>query len=168
MNIIIAVLFGVLALLISQLFVRNLLGWFNRQVEKSTPALKEVADRIKAEGANTDGFRSELASIYLVNYKRKRLWMFASIIGAFETIFFISATLISLTIFYPDPFETLVIMVKFVAGWIAMKTIGNYQQWAGAVFGRIFFYIFIIGSLINTTLAIIAGYIIYFFILNGC
>lgn len=168
MNIIIAVLFGVLALVFSQLFVRSFLGWLNRQVEQSVPMLKEIADRVKNEGANTDAFKTEIATIQLVKQKRQKLWIFASLIGAIETFFFIVVTLITLIEFTPNPFEALSIIVKFVAGWIAMKTIGNYQQWAGAVFGRIYYYIFIVGSLLNIALAVTTGFIIYFFVLNGC
>ncbi|MFH0792096.1 MAG: hypothetical protein V1905_02685 [bacterium] len=166
MNIIIAVLFGVSALIFSQWFVRSLLGWLNGQVEKSIPDLKITADKMKAEGADTENFEEEIAGIYLVRHKRKQLWIFASIIGAMETVFFVSATLVTLIVFFPDPFEAMSTIIKFVAGWLAMKSIGSYRQWTGTVFGRIYYYIFIIGSLANTTLAITAGYIIYFLILN--
>jgi len=166
MNIIIAIGFGLVSLVISQLLVRALLGYLNRCVEESLPELKEIAESVKAGGANTDAFKTEIATISLVKQKRKKLWIFASLIGAFETVFFITVTVITLAVFVSDPFIALSVLVKFVAGWIAMKTIGNYQQWAGAVFGRIYYYIFIIGSLVNATIAVIAGYAIYFLILN--
>ncbi len=159
-------IFWFIWLALSQFSVKNFLNWLNAKINDYLPEAEKLDGEAGRKGYNTEDFKKELANFYVIRQKRKKLWIFTTIVGALETIVFSGLALLYLKKFGVDPFETVVTMLKFTAGWIAMKTFGNYQQWSGAVFGRLFFYIFIIGSILNIGLAIVAGYLIAFLFLK--
>jgi hypothetical protein len=166
MNLFFIIFFGGSWLVLSQFLVKNFLNWLNSRINNYLPEAERLAKEAEANGYRADDFKRELANFYVIKQKRKKLWLFAATIGAFETIVFSCLTVLYLNKFGLDPLRTVVIMIQFGAGWVAMKTFGNYQQWSGAVFGRLFFYIFIIGSILNIGLAVVLGYLLSFFFLK--
>jgi hypothetical protein len=44
------------------------------------------------------------------------------------------------------------------SAWITLKIFGNYQQWGTPIVGRVLFYIFLIGTIMNISAAVALGY----------
>jgi small-conductance mechanosensitive channel len=100
----------------------------------------------------------EVANLKFIKIKKEKLGFITKIIGVIEIALF--AFLVILLIKkYNNQFSNGLIFdyVKLFGGWIAIKTLGNYGQWSGAVLGRACFYVFLLGTLLNVFFGLLLG-----------
>ena len=93
---------------------------------------------------------------------RKRLRYITKIISYFETVFIMVVSLL----FFKNKglVEAVMPILTVVAGWMAIKIIGNYSQWSDYTIGRASYYVFLIGSFLNIFIAILCGFLLSFLI----
>lgn len=53
---------------------------------------------------------------------------------------------------------------SFLGGWLAIKVLSTHQAWSDAFAGKAYYYISLLGTILNILLGSIAGYIFYRFI----
>ena len=124
--------------------MRNNVNQAVREKIKKIP--KPEADKIK------ERFGSELYT----EYRTRKLGYFSQIIGYSEIIFFggLIVILISneMTLIKGGDY-----FFKVFGGWLAVKTVSNYDQWSHIIAGKAYFYITIFGTLINIGFAVLMG-----------
>lgn len=52
---------------------------------------------------------------------------------------------------------------SFLGGWLAIKVLSTHQAWSDAFAGKAYYYISLLGTILNISLGSIAGYIFYRF-----
>lgn len=106
-------------------------------------------------GAGKDKDEKRIGDIDSLNFIREKLWYLTKFVSYFESIFVASVAYLS--IIHKGLFEGMVMTLYVIAAWMAIKVFGNYGQWADSVVGRVYYYIFIIGSILNISIAVIVG-----------
>jgi len=91
--------------------------------------------------------------------RSSRVQELAKLIGSVELLIFGSISFYG--VYKPDSAsEYARRLLPILAGWIAIKVIGNYSQWSGHILGRATYYIFLLGTLINIGWGLILGAIV--------
>jgi hypothetical protein len=139
---------------ISQLFISFIVKRIFNQIVDVSQKLKD-----KNEYKESD-IRKEAANLDVVKAKKRKLGFITCIIGTGELLVFGSLVAILIENYQFNFLDKVGIFFKFLGVWVGIKTLGNYQQWAGAIFGRACFYLFIIGTLLNILFAIGFGMIL--------
>jgi len=146
------ILISIFWLILSQICARFVTGSLLNKI-KST--LKEL---VKKEELKPNSLDDDLSNLKIIEEKKKSLSFITIIIGIIEFIIF---CLISIFIILKNLNNFLDMPVPFVqvlGGWLAIKTIGNYNQWSSPILGRAYFYTFFIGTMVNIIFATILGF----------
>lgn len=140
----------------AQFLVRKIVGLL---MDKITKVGEELENEAKEKDYyNDSSLKKELADLKFIKIKRERLGFITIIIGIIEIIAF--GFLNFLLIHKYDTYLSYDItfgFLKFFGAWMAIKTLGNYGQWAGSVLGRACFYAFIIGTFLNILFGFLLG-----------
>jgi hypothetical protein len=134
---------------------------FDRIYKTSQKLKKQIAE---SKEKNDSSIFVEADNIATIKEKKKDLGLITKIVGITEMFIFGVLTAILLENYYSDTnnFVNLTgIFLKFLGAWVGLKTLGNYQQWGGAIFGRACFYTFIIGTFISIIFGILFGSAIF-------
>lgn len=171
-SIFIKIIIVLLAMVGSQFIMRWIISYLCKKIDKSINRIYEIYESIEKNpnketraGAklgkyNFDDFFKEITAIFLVKQKKRELNFITTIIGAAEILIFAGLTILVIKTPNLDILEGVNEVGKFSGAWIALKIIGGYRPWTGAVFGRAYFYVFLIGSILNIMFAIIIGWFI--------
>lgn len=112
---------------------------------------KYLADIEKTVGVGSGKFIFERAD---------RLGYLTRIVGVGELLFFATLTVLllknNLTVVGGGD-----IFFKFFGGWLAIKTLTNYDQWSHVIAGKAYLYISLFGTFMSIFLSFLLGYIIY-------
>lgn len=140
--------------LVSQKITKSVVKWLFGKILKTAINLAETKNELHKKAV-----AKERPSLLAVAAKKKELGFITHIIGVAELIIF--AILMVLLIHEELTFlELISSFLKFVGAWIGIKTLGSYNQWAGAIFGRACFYLFLIGTLLNIIFAVLMGMVL--------
>jgi hypothetical protein len=150
---------AILSLIGAQCIVQKIVRCIFDKIRDSIPYIKDKTKN--EEWYEKSDFEKESANLYFIDVKKEKLSFITKIISYLELITFALATFLLLNNLNNNS-PILIDLVKFAGAWIAIKTIGSYNQWSGAIFGRAYFYTFFIGSILNIILAISIGYILVF------
>lgn len=162
MAIVIRIIILLLAVAGMQCLVRKFINWLNGQIDKAdghirnSLSIEQGIKELKERNSNLSDFYQESTNLFLIKKKKEKLNFITTIIGVIEIALFggLAFILVQKNYSFYEIFNTL---TTFAGGWIALKVIGNYQQWSGAVFGRACFYIFFMGTIFNIVIAILIG-----------
>jgi hypothetical protein len=146
----------------SQCLVKWIVEKLNNKIKSAIPEIRKKRGKNFSESK----FDKEADEFGMILIKKKELHHITEIVSFIEVIVFSFLT-IFLVKHFSEEKEWLGIisgLVKFSAGWLALKVFGNYKQWSGAVLGRAYFYVFFIGSIANIVFTIIISGIIAFFL----
>lgn len=157
---IILLLLGVIGL---QCLVRLVIFYFDRKMRTTDKRIRDFLKNGDKNGEideryNFEEFYIESTGIFLLSEKKKSLKFITTIIGILEVLIFGFIAFLS-TKNGDGICKSFSTLFTFSIAWIALKIFGNYQQWAGAVFGRTNFYIFLLGSVLNIFGAIFIGFL---------
>lgn len=147
----------ILSLMGAQFVVGKLVSFLFKKIIDSINSI-EKGTKNKKWYKDSD-FQKESANLFFIEDKKKHVGFITKIIGYIELVAFAGLMFLLFRLYNYNIQEVLIVSVKFIGGWLAIKTIGNYQQWSGGIFGRAYFYIFFIGSIMNIMLGIIIGYV---------
>jgi len=130
--------------------------WYER-VSSETDKL--IKSHQKKNLSYEDLQREKLLLDSLNIYRSSRVQNLAKLIGSVELLIFGSISFYG--VHRPDSVSEYVRrLLPILAGWIAIKVIGNYSQWSGHILGRATYYIFLLGTLINIGWGLILGAVI--------
>ena len=145
----------ILVITFQECILSKILNYWRRDVAS---AVKVEADKLLRQ----DYFRikEKFGSEQYTEYRTKRLRYFSQIIGYSEVIFFAGLVVILMAhdmnlIKGGDYF------LKIFGGWLAIKTVSNYDQWSHVIAGKAYFYISIFGTFLNIIFAIFIGYLFF-------
>lgn len=151
----------ILIIIGAQWLVRVFIMFLNEKInstEKHIRGLLKEGEIIESSKYNFENFYKESTDLFLISKRREIINYVTIIIGVIEILLFGGLTFILIQENYSF-FDIFSKLSNFAAVWIALKIFGNYHQWAGSIFGRIHFYIFFIGSILNILFAILIGQI---------
>lgn len=63
----------------------------------------------------------------------------------------------------PELLDAFKVFGSFLGGWLAIKVLSTHQAWSDAFAGKAYYYISLLGTILNILLGSIAGYIFYRF-----
>jgi hypothetical protein len=120
--------------------------------------IKGVAENLSSGFEGNDKLNQEVKDLRTLEERKRHLGLLTNLVGALEFGAFHYLTLLKLS----GNSSTLLdgaSIITLVFAWVGIKTVGNYQQWAGGNFGRAMFYVFLLGTFINIFLAVLGAYI---------
>ena len=139
------------------LYIVSLIVTQEMVVSKITKHLnRKVFDVGRTLKYNTDDNKDNKKNLMNLADVRERLCFITKLISYFEAVLIMS---LSYFIFLSDKptVDAVMLILSAVAGWMAIKIIGNYSQWSDYAIGRSTYYVFLIGSILNILIAIIFG-----------
>lgn len=161
MEIFLIIIISIAYILIIQLLVGRVVNNFYDKVAETAIELQKKKNtdegRIKYKESGID---KEADDIKMIKEKKKELGFITITVGIFEILGFGFLTVLLLGKYIYA--EVFIALFKYIGGWIAIKALGNYGQWSGAILGRACFYIFIIGTFLNIISAILLGFGIWY------
>ncbi len=134
-----------------QLITQNVSGKINRSIEESMEKLFQSGSK------SASIVDREYENFKCIKDKKRDLTNITQIIGVFEIITFSVYSNFVVSMSESTLIDNIQTIAVAVAGWMAIKVLGNYSQWTGSVYGRATFYSFLIASGVNILLAIILG-----------
>jgi hypothetical protein len=153
-----SIIFFLAITLISQLVASKVVGKFSNKI-------LETAEDLKIKNLENEKYKEaldkEFSSLGDIEDKKKRLGFITIIIGVGEVIIFSLLTLFLIKNSL-DFLGGAKYFFSFLGGWLAIKTLGNYQQWAGPIFGRACFYTFFIGTFLNILFSVVLGFLLFY------
>jgi|GEM_PF-3086078 len=93
--------------------------------------------------------KKELATLKIIKVKKEKIGYIMKLIAHVEAIIFFSLGFCLIRRGHILSMSSASILLALIAGWMAIKIVGNYSQWSGAIFGRATYYLFLLGSFAN-------------------
>lgn len=140
------IIISIYFLIIEQELVRNL-------IEKLFNRILKTGEELTRKYPENNSLLSEVLNLKAFDATKEGLKLITRLIGALELVIFsfLAFHLINkIPVLDTDSLiSTSSSFLKFFGAWLAIKTIGNYGQWSGQVFGRACFYNFFLGTIAN-------------------
>ncbi len=136
-------------------------------INKGDELFKEIDKDKNIAAKKTDDVKDELDNLKILESKRQLAGFLTKMICFIEFALIAFTTCLAFVEIFPREkrlLETFTPIMFVIAGWLAIKIFGNYQQWSGIVFGRSTYYIFLTGTVLNIVLSILIGVCISYFI----
>lgn len=119
----------------------------------------EVSDLRRSDVFKEDD--EEYKNFDKIQAKKQRLGIITKCVGYFEFELFSILPFLLLTHSQGGDLKSFMQLLPIAGGWIALKIFGNYEQWSGAVFGRSYFYVFLLESILNIGIALAIGWSLF-------
>jgi len=159
MSAVCTILFSILAYVFI-VFISQLLA--SCTVKKLLKKITETAEYLASQKQyKNSNIGLDLVNLKTAQAKREKLGFITKTVGVAEFTVFSFLTILLIQNYQTDILEGIKIFSTFIGSWLAIKTLGNYQQWSGPILGRACFYTFIIGTFINIIFAILLGFILF-------
>lgn len=146
----------ILSVIGSQWLVRLTVKKLNKRIEEVSLILRQGVEK-----SSKSDFGKESDDFKMILKTKEGLGFITNIIGLIEMIIFSGFTILLTQHYSNNFFEIIIALVKVSGGWLALKIFGSYHQWSGAVLGRAYFYVFLMGSIINIFFSVIMGYVLW-------
>ena len=162
---------------ISRWVINPFLGILRREVSKHLANTDFNAGKeqfTKTPAVNLDGVddllkvkrRDAIVQAILIGDRTKGLNWLTSLIAFLEAVVF---GVITFLLFREnlndakllDAFKT---FGSFLGGWLAIKVLSSHQAWSDAFAGKAYYYISLLGTILNILLGSLAGYTFYLYI----
>ncbi len=140
------ILLSTLGLIASQCIIKCILKNLNKKTKDSLESIR-CSDEKLNQSITSFSFSKEVSD------KTNFLTCLVSFI---EALFYFGLTILFFKEFNFST-ENIIHFLQIIGGWLGIKTLGNFGQWADEHLGRASFYLYLIGSLLNLLFSFFIG-----------
>lgn len=146
--------------LINYVGTRSLVKWLYERYRKEVASL-ESDDKIHDVFKEKSHLSEERAILEIISKRRSHKFDLSIVISNIEFILISGATFLVINhsglVFEYDALSKIGIVVL---SWFGIKVLGYHGHWQQPIFGRSIFSVFLLGSIINISLAFFAGWLL--------